>query len=139
MQPGTVIRWDNLTAPHFGGKLKPRWLVCLGCTDFFSDPLLYYFHSTTTKDRAGEPRLELPRTRYPYFGEDCFIYFNEKPYCCEKTNLNSADIVKKGKLDPEVLRRLYEGIRSSRHYSKMQLIDIHSSLNMAGLTGIKKP
>jgi len=139
MQPGTVIKWCNLSAPHYGGKLKPRWLVCLGCTDFVSNPLLYYFHSTTTTDRTKEPRLELLRTNYPFFDEDCFLYFNEKPYFCAKPDLDSIDIVKKGKVDPGCLKKIYEGIRSSRLYSRMQLLDIHSSLNTAGIIGLKKP
>lgn len=37
------------------------------------------------------------------------------------------------------LATLYEGIHSAGSYSRIELIDIHDSLNKIGITGIRMP
>lgn len=138
MRPGTVIRRDNLPFPQYGGKLKPRWLICLGCTDYFSDPILHFFHSTTTQHWSG-PCLRLPQAKYQFFIEDCFVYFNERPYSYTKSELNIPAVSIMGNINEADLKTIYDGILHSRSYSKKELLDIHRSLNEIGIIKLKKP
>ena len=138
MKPGTVVRWDKLPYPQYGGKSKPRWLICLGCTDCFSNPLQHYFHSTTTQHWTGD-HLKLTRAKYPFFSEDCFFYFNEGPYSNTEQELKNPSVRTEGQIDEADLRTIYAGIRLSRSYSRKILLDIHHSLNEIKITGLKKP
>ena len=138
MLPGTVIRWDNLPFPQYGGKLKPRWLICLGCTDCFSDPIVHFFHSTTTQLWPG-PCHKLPKSKYRFFLDDCFVYFNERPYSFNKSELNIPAVSTMGNICEADLKNIYEGILYSRTYSKKVLLDIHRSLNKIGIIRLKKP
>lgn len=75
------------------------------------------------------------------FDDDCIIDFDEKPYSIEKNNLlkNQASIVEKGKLNEQTLRMIYNRFLESGLLSKMEMLDLHSSFNNSGITGLKKP
>jgi hypothetical protein len=137
MQPGTVIKWDDFPYPQYGGKLKPRWLICLGCTNCFSDPVLHYFHSTTRTQRRGEPRFNLRCEKYPFFTEDCFLYFNENPYHIAEHELKISKVSVVGHIEKIDLKVIYGGLIKSINYSRKQVLDIHYSLNKIGITGLK--
>ena len=66
--------------------------------------------------------------------------FDEEPYAEEKTSLEvNVDIEIKGQLDRETLKTVYSGIMRSDYYSAKIILDIHTSLNQAGVTGLPKP
>lgn len=75
------------------------------------------------------------------FDEDCIIDFDEKPYSIEKDNLlkYQANIVEKGMINELTLRMIYNRFLQSGLLSKMEMLDLHSSFNNAGITGLKKP
>ena len=64
---------------------------------------------------------------------------NEPAYSIGESELKVPDVRIKGNLDEGDLRLIYDGILKSKYYSKKQLMDIHSSLNSIGITGLKKP
>ena len=66
--------------------------------------------------------------------------FDEEPYAEEKTSLEvNVDIEIKGQLDRETLKTVYSGIMRSDYYSAKIILDIHTSLNQVGVTGLPKP
>lgn len=139
MQVGQIIRWRNFRFPQFGGQEKPRWFICVGHTNKIIPPVLFYLHSTTRTEKA-EPRFSFSKDTYSCFTHDCYLYFNEKPYPCSGEELRSnRSIGAFGNLDNDDMKKIYEGIRVSRVYSLVEKRDVHSSLNLMGITGLKRP
>jgi hypothetical protein len=90
--------------------------------------------------RASHRYLLLKKTKYPFFDEDCILDFDEASYPVEKKSLeNNPDIEFKGELDKECLKTIYYGIWKSNYYSPKIVLDIHTSLNQAGITELRKP
>jgi len=141
LKPGTIFKWNRFPYPKYGGELKPRWFIYLGDTGLISTPIIAYICTTTTRGKKQLHHcLPLPRAKYPYFEEDCILDFDEEPYQEAKNALETnRDIETKGQLDHESLKAIYRGICTSKYYSKKLLLDIHTSFNQIGITGLKKP
>jgi len=145
LKPGTIFRWKNFPYPRIGDEIKARWFVCLGDTGILSTPVIVHFCTTTTsKDdfkpggrRASHRYLTLEKKRYPFFDEDCILDLDEPPFAEPRETLESnRDIEIRGELNKETLKLIYEGILRSRYYSARVLLDIHTSLNGIGITGL---
>jgi hypothetical protein len=142
MQIGSVIEWLSFPEPQFGGKRKPRWFLCLGQTHFPVDPECLFFHSLTTQEHEDNRRFVFSKFNYPSLREDCYLYYQE-PHYVRSINFisqNHGNITQKCLVLKADLKTIYEGIKEhSNSHSKITLLDIHSSLNSIGLTGLKKP
>ena len=75
------------------------------------------------------------------FDADCVIDFDEKPYMVSMQDIasNQNNLEIKGVLDQDALRMIYKRICSSDKLSFMEKLDIYSSYNLYGITGLKKP
>jgi hypothetical protein len=148
LKPGTVFRWNKFPFPKYGGETKARWFIYLGDSGLLSTPILAHICTTTTSladfgpggNRLNHRFLLIKKTQHPFFDEDCILDFDEEPYSREKSILlGNPDIETKGELDRETLKTIYRGILKSRQYSPRVILDIHTSLNQAGITGLQKP
>lgn len=148
MKPGTVFWWNNFPFPKFGDKIKPRWFICLGDTGLLSSPIFLHICTTTTSThdfKTGGKReshrfFSFEKKKFPCFSEDCILDFDEEPYFEQQGALESnKDIEIRGELDKQTLKLIYEGILRSQFYSPKILLDIHTSLNRIGITGLRKP
>jgi hypothetical protein len=148
LKPGAVFRWKEFPYPKYAGEIKARWFIYLGDTGLLLAPVIAHICTTTTslddfgprRKRTSHRHLLLKKTRYPFFDEDCILDFDEGPYPVEKKSLeNNPDIEIKGELDQECLKMIYYGIWKSSFYSPKIVLDIHTSLNQAGITGLRKP
>lgn len=148
MKPGTVFKWNNFPYPRIGDQIKARWFVCLGNTGLLSDPIIVHLCTTTTSlndfksggKRSSHRFLLFEKIRYPCFEEDCILDFDEPSFSESLKSLETnKDIEIKGELDNQTLKSIYNGISVSKYYSPQILLDIHTSLNQIGITGLKKP
>lgn len=148
MKPGTIFRWDNFPFPKIGDEIKPRWFICLGDTGLLSCPVFVHICTTTTAmddfkhggKRESHRVFRFEKKRYPCFSEDCILDFDERPYFELQGALESnKDIEIMGELDKQTLKSIYEGVLRSQFYSPRILLDIHTSLNRIGITGLRKP
>ncbi len=149
LEIGTLLRWDHFPAPKYGTEIKPRWFIYLGETGSFAQIAYVYLATTTTQldhfqpggTRAGHIHFKFEKRQFGMFDEDCIIDFDEKPYSIEKDNLlkYQANIVEKGMINELTLRMIYNRFLQSGLLSKMEMLDLHSSFNNAGITGLKKP
>jgi hypothetical protein len=139
VQVGAVILWHNFPNPQYGGQPKPRLFICLGFTGLHIQPRLFYLH-TTTRTRRSSSHFFIPCSKYPCFNHDCYLYFNEAPYPRPESELTTnPDIKMVGKLDNSDTKTIYDGIRQSTRYSRIEKLDIRNSLNLAGITGLRSP
>jgi len=120
----------------------------LGDTGLLSTPIIVYFCTTTTSEDDFKPGgrrenhrfLKFEKKKYPCFDEDCLLDFDEPPFTEPGKSLEShKDIEIKGELDKYTLKSIYEGVLRSQFYSPRVLLDIHSSLNQIGITGLRRP
>ena len=120
----------------------------MGDTGLLSTPIIAHLCTMTTfledfepgGKRASHRSFLIKKTRYPFFDEDCILDYDEEPYAVEKDSLQgNANVETKGKLDREDLKTIYRGILASNHYSSKIILDIHTSLNQIGITGLTKP
>jgi hypothetical protein len=147
MNVGDVLKWDNFKDIKKGGVIKPRWFIYLGYSSVFLTPIFVHICTTTTKisdfqtggNRANHNYILFDSNTTP-FEQDCILDFDEQPYQYEKPIVeNHKDITIKGSLDKNLLKQIYNGLLKSNYYSKKILEDIHNSLNMIGIVGLKKP
>jgi hypothetical protein len=148
LKPGTIFKWNDFPYPKIGSKIKPRWFICLGDTGLLSCPIFIHICTTTTSINDFKPGgtrekhrvFSFDKKRYPCFDEDCILDFDERPYSLPEGTLESnSDIEIKGELDKQTMKLIYEGIFKSQFYSPKILLDIHTSLNKIGITGLRKP
>jgi len=143
MHAGKVIRWINFRERQYGGKIKPRWFVCLGNTRVSGayPEKIYYFHSITRTRRVGIRHISFNLSKYPFLTESSYLYFNEGKYSYTEQDIANKDISIKGEMDKLDLKIIYDGIlhEPRKSYTDMELFDIHDSLNSIGLHGLKKP
>jgi len=147
VKPGTVFKWNNFPFPRFGGQGKPRWFIYLGNTGKILTPTIAYIQTTTSKItsyQTGGPKVNhdylLLRAINTPFEKDCIIDFSIQPYSLNKNLLeNNKDIKISGNLHENQIRSIYNKIRKSSFYSRKIKLDIHDSLNLIGITGLKKP
>ncbi|MFW6137804.1 MAG: hypothetical protein ACOC7U_01390 [Spirochaetota bacterium] len=147
MRVGTVFKWNDFPDRRLGGELKPRWFVYLGDTGKFRTPVIAHINTTTTQlldfqpggKRYGHIHNIFKAEETP-FECNCIIDFSSPLYHYHKEDLeDNPDIEIKGELNEEILKILYNKMVESAYYSKIVLLDIHRSYNMAGITGLKKP
>jgi hypothetical protein len=147
LRPGTVFRWDNFPYPKFGSEIKARWFIYLGDSGPFSSPILAHLCTSTTKiqdfqaggKRASHRHLIIQSLNTP-FEVECLIDFDEGLHSYPKKDLTgNTKIQIKGELDAKFLGSIYNGLFLSRFISFRVLMDIHTSLNNVGITGLKKP
>jgi hypothetical protein len=146
---GTVFRWNNFPDNRYGEGNKARWFICVGFTGTFSPCPLVYSYTTTTqlhhfssggiRDRHSHHIFKV--SEHPCFEQDCAIDFHESPYSIENDKLYdfSVDIEEKGVLQEQILRMIYKRTITSRQISYMVKMDIFTSFNQVGITGLKKP
>lgn len=140
MKVGTIFKWNNFPYPQFGSRKKLRWFIYLGDSGPFFEPVRSYLHTTTTTLMPSEPCFFFDAKKCDFFEQDCRLYYNEKPYTFNKSELqNNRDVEIVDRLSEGIMKILYEGIRKSNKYTKMEKLDIHTSFNMDGITGLKKP
>lgn len=146
---GDVIRWENYPDPRYGTEIKARWFICIGKTDIFSQPTFFYTFTTTTQNnhflpggsRYGHDHFLFKTSEFPFFTEDCILDYEEPliPIRQDQLNRYKEDIQLMGRLDQDRIRMIYNKLLKSQNCSKIILRDIHSSLNNAGITSLKKP
>ncbi len=147
MRVGTVFIWNDFPDRRLGGELKPRWFVYLGDTGKLQYPIIAYIQTTTTQISDFEPGgnrckhiHQMFKAEKTPFEIDCVIDFSIPFFEYQKEDLEkNPQIEIKGELNAEILKVLYSKMRKSAQYSKMVLLDIHSSYNLVGITGLKKP
>ncbi|MRR17781.1 MAG: hypothetical protein EG826_15140 [Deltaproteobacteria bacterium] len=149
LEVGTLFRWDQFPEPRYGTETKARWFIYLGETGTFSQIALVYLATTTTQienfqsgeTRSGHDHFKFEKRQFIMFDCDCVIDFDEKPYTIEKDKLlrSQANIIEKGKLNEQTMHMIYKKFLQSGSLSKMEMLDLHSSFNKAGITGLKKP
>ncbi len=139
MKPGTVFKWNNFPVPQFGGPQKPRWFIYLGGTGYFITPEQAHFSTTTTSDIHNKTGYVF-KAEDSIFEQDCILNRDERPYTRLKSELeNNPDIEIKGQLSNQQMKDIYNLISLSKQYSKKIKWDIYNSLNMEGITGLRKP
>ena len=147
MIAGTVIKWNNFPNPRYGDEIKPRWFVCLGNSGLLASPTVVYLSTTTTNMEDFNPGGKRERhticrfssNRSP-FDEDCVLDIDEGPYSIPKNQIEgNVDIEIKGQFQEQEMRMIYNQVLRSGHFSKRIKLDIHRSLNDAGITGLKMP
>jgi hypothetical protein len=146
MKPGDVFKWVNFPYPKYGEEIKSRWFIYLGQTNPFLDPIISHICTTTTSkedfEKGGRRRshkcLRFEKGKFP-FDQICLLDFDEIPYSFPKRELEeNTNIEIKGKLDEKTIRTIYEGIYFSRLYSPKVKRDLRESLNLIGITGLRK-
>lgn len=147
MKPGDVFLWKDFPYPNKGGDIKPRWFIYLGNAGIFETPIFAYICTTTTQiddfqkggKREKHRHFLFRKGDYP-FEEQCILDYDELPYInIKKEEIEGTSAIEvRGTLDARTMRVIYEGIYSSRLYSPRVKRDIRDSLNMIGITGLKK-
>ena len=145
---GDVIRWNDYPYPNDGPE-KARWFIYLGRTSIATTPTFAYLCTTTTKrekfnpggPRSGHAHKIFDVRQFPIFDEDCILDYDEDLHVVSMEDLTRHEyhIEVKGRLDEETLRNIYKQYFRSVVVSKIQMIDIHSSFNLDGIEGLKKP
>ena len=148
LELGTVLRWNNFPDARYGEKNKARWFVCVGFSNLFDQIAEIFLCTTTTQlnsfkyngNRKGHNHFIFDVNKFNFFDEDCAIDFFEKPYAVNQDRLNKYqnDIEIRGRLDNDTLIFIYNSLFVSKNISPIELSDIHTSYNMAGITGLKK-
>jgi hypothetical protein len=148
IEVGTVFRWNNFPNPKYGKETKARWFIYIGSSGRFAQIAVLYLCTTTTQlekfqafgNRQGHSCFTFETNQFKMFDEDCVIDFDEKPYRVTPSKLTAhqKDISIKGKIDEQKLRMIYNRLLRSMPLSPKELNDIHDSLNMAGITGLKR-
>jgi len=149
LKVGAVLRWDNFPLQKFGGTNKARWFICLGFSGVFAQVAFVYLGTTTTQlqyfrghgQRSTHSHFIFETKQFPVFDQDCATDYDERPYAVNKTKieLHSKDISIRGELKEEIMRMIYNRFLRSRPLPRVELLDIHTSYNIAGITGLKKP
>jgi len=147
MKAGTVIKWNNFPHPRFGKEIKTRWFICLGNSGILTEPVFIYLCTTTTNlddfKQGGKKERHTTcqfKANITPFEEDCVLDIDEGPYPIPKSQItDSIDIEIKGELDEQNMRMIYNHVVRSSRFSKKEKLDIHRSLNDAGITGLKMP
>lgn len=146
---GDVFRWENYPNPRYGLEIKARWFICVGQTDFFSQPKIFFTLTTTTQShhfepggsRYGHDHFLFKTKEFPFFTDDCILDYEETLISITREQLErcKADIQCMGRLNDDAMRMIYNKLLKSGNCSKIILRDIHSALNSAGIIGLKKP
>jgi hypothetical protein len=149
-QIGTVFKWLNFPFTQYGNlDIKTRWFIYLGRSSKLNTPVFLYIGTTTSQtqhyDKDGcRSNSNFIRYKAGEFGfdTDCVLdidadiydYITESDF-----NRYSADHELVSVLPQDQIRRIYNKILQSNFIGKKIKMDIHSSLNLAGITNLKKP
>lgn len=147
MKPGDVFWWKEFPFRRKGGETKPRWFIYLGDSGIFSQPVFAFICTTTTQiddfkrggNRENHQRYFFKKGEFPFEAE-CILDFDEPPFAdITKEDLEkNPNIEIRGTLSPRVMREIYEGIYNCRLYSPRVKRDVRESLNLVGITSLKK-
>lgn len=147
MNPGDVFKWVDFPDPQIGNEIKSRWFIYLGhTTTLFEQPILAHICTTTTNiddfgvggERASHRFFLFKKGKYP-FDQECLLDFDVDPFAYKKADIESNPNIKVlGTLDHNTLRTIYEGIYSSKFYSRKIKMDIRESLQQIGIKTLRK-
>jgi hypothetical protein len=147
LNPGDVFKWINFPEPQIGNEIKTRWFIYLGHTTTpFEQPILAHIGTTTTYiddfkrggKRASHRYFLFKKGKYP-FDQECVLDFDVDPLGYKKADIESnPNIQVLGTLDERTLRSIYDGIYSSKFYSRKIRMDIRESLQQIGIKTLKK-
>lgn len=147
MKPGDILLWKDFPYPQMGGKIKPRWFIYLGDSGILSNPIFAYICTTTTQmadfekggKREGHRHFCFKKGEFP-FESDCLLDYDESPYhhLTKQELEKNTNIQVMGNLGQRLMREIYEGIYSSRSYSRIIKRDIRESINLIGISGLRK-
>ena len=146
MRIGEIFRWRDF--PHqLYGDVKPRYFIYMGKTNFEIDPSFAYLYTTTGKleyytgdgKRANNSHLIFRKDEY-CFTSDCVLDVDMGLHEIELSEIdnNESSIDLLARLTEEKIIEIYNYILGSS-IAKIKKIDIHSSLNLSGITGLKRP
>jgi hypothetical protein len=145
LKAGSVLHIIDFKYPNYGNEVKPVWMVYLGRDDINACDLFLHLHRFTSQTQhycAGGPRdasLAIPFTcnQYGIFTEACVLDFNEPGYHLPHGRITEHKYEVFGPLPEDVIRRMWNVMNKSRHYSKIQLKTIRASLSNSGISGLK--
>lgn len=149
---GNVFIWNNFPDIRDpSSNIKPRWFIYLGKTSIFASPVIFYCATFTKKtghetsyraggDRSNHITIELPKGEGGLV-EDSILDLTSNFYDKEKERIDEcqSDISLQGSLNESRMRQIYKNILLCPTIPKMMKIDIYNSLNLAGITNLKKP
>lgn len=118
----------------------------MGKTHFSIEPALAYLYTTTGRLKYYEKNRERSKNSYLLFksGEycfkdDCILDFDIGLHEIKLSSIEgNSNIEVLDRLEELKITEIYDHIRESS-IAKIIKIDIHSSLNLDGITGLRKP
>ncbi len=134
-RPGTVLVWHDFSLPNLGRIIKNVIFVFLGRDSILDYPLCLHFHRATTNTKEGSLVIKFSQGEYRIFDANCMLNFNERHYSipndyCEQ-NIDKIHIL--GELPDDVVRRIWNCIKKSPHYSEKVKSSIRDSLQRNGI------
>jgi len=145
MKVGKVFKWINFPYPYIGDK-KDRYFVYLGKTRYGFSPVMIYCCTTTTQrhyystgNRKKHHIHQFKANEYG-FADDCILDFDPGMESIPETNFHKyqSKINEVGLLPDSILKILWKQILEADISVKIKT-DIHTSFNLAGIVGLKKP
>ncbi|WP_032927003.1 hypothetical protein [Leptospira santarosai] len=150
LRPGNVIKWiDFEEGRDPNSPLKPFWFLYWGT--YGDDPKYILLHRFTTNfeayesggNRSSHKIKKFYRNPHnKFFLEDCLLDFDERLYeqfTFETIGQFALAIEKVGSLRDHDIREAYNILLKNGRYSRYIKNNIHESMNMSGITGLKKP
>ena len=146
---GDVLLWKNFPLKKDEkSPIKDRLFVFLGKTSYGNIPVFFFMITTTTQtehfdaggDRASHCFFRISAGK-GNLDEESIIDFDYDLYTdITETAIEkySDDISVIGNLDNETKRNIYNKLITSKRISPKIIKDIHSSYNLAEVTGLKK-
>jgi len=145
LEAGHVIIIDRFDLPNVGETVKSTWMVYLGRDSITQSPISIHLHRLTSQighygasgTRSRELTVFFARGQFGIFDEDSILDFNERGYHIPRERFETYNIIPRGKLPEDVLRRIWNCVSRSKFYTRIQLVSIRESLNRAGITNLK--
>ena len=145
MQVGEIFNWKDFPY-QYNGDIKSRYFIYMGKTHFSVEPAVAYLYTTTGRlgyyqegrERSGNSYLLFKSGEY-CFKNDCILDFDIGLHEVGLSVIEAnSDIEILDRLEEKKIAEIYNHIRESG-IAKITKIDIHSSLNLGGITGLRKP
>jgi hypothetical protein len=150
LEAGTIFKWQSFPDKRDpNSSIKTRWFIYFGKTGVFISPVILYMCTTTTQlqyyqsagPRENHKYISFKKGQYG-FEDDCILDIDINFYSDiteEQFSKCSSDIEIIQKLPEDQIRRIYKIILHSARIPKIVKRDIHQSLNIAGISGLKLP
>ena len=139
---GDIFTWENFPYPISGG-IKRIWFIYFGDGGSSSE-YVYIFTTTTNMDRKNEDSILFKKGEYS-FESDCILNVGHNHYSQNITkvhirkHIEDGNINKKGKLQINKIREIYNKVSKSKIINYKDKTAIHNALNMAGITNLESP